>query len=138
MRHNPPPGTLIKMSFDVGTQVLYGIFVTEKSFLVGVRKLVKREHIKWLLSRVFVERLPQEVLDAIEQFIYELEKPAIEAAYLPNLGPCFDNRTKFSLRYDRPLSTVGEEDDDVSPAEHAAKQKLVSGGRRLRTGRKLC
>jgi hypothetical protein len=51
--------------FAVNTIPLYGILVTEKSFLLGKRALALQSHASYLAHRVAGERLPPELCDEI-------------------------------------------------------------------------
>ena len=70
------------MGFGIQTSVLYGVFATDKSYFIGVRKLLKKEHIRMLTARICCDRLPQEIIDTIAQALYELDKDAIESAWI--------------------------------------------------------
>jgi hypothetical protein len=52
-------------SFAVSTVPLYGILVTEKSFLLGKRALALQNHASYLAHRVAGARLPAELCDQI-------------------------------------------------------------------------
>jgi hypothetical protein len=55
----------ILTSFAVNTVPLYGILVTEKSFLLGKRALALQNHASYLAHRVAGDRLPAELCDQI-------------------------------------------------------------------------
>ena len=51
--------------FAVNTSPLYGILVTEKSFLLGKRSLALQSHASYLAHRIIGDRLPVELCDQI-------------------------------------------------------------------------
>lgn len=106
-------GTGLTFGFGVRTALLYGVFVTEKSYLIGLRKLIKREHISMLISHVCGDRFPQEVVDIIEQSLYDLEKDIVDSAWKGNAEDN-ENIRKFLPGLYAPW-----------PAQEATRAKLV-------------
>jgi hypothetical protein len=93
--HSTPTTTIRTMpSLKVTTSILYGIFVSEKSFLIGVRCLVKQEHTRMLALRVAGEHLPIELVDEIADHLYALEKPEVLSRWLSDVEP-MENYVRF-------------------------------------------
>jgi hypothetical protein len=59
------------------TMPLYGILVSEKSFLLARRRLAKAHYAKFLAFRVTGSHLPAELVDQIADALIELEKAEI-------------------------------------------------------------
>ena len=57
----------------LATMPLYGILVTQKSILLGRRRLAKAHYAKFLAHRVVESRLPPELVDQIIEDIIELD-----------------------------------------------------------------
>lgn len=68
----------IRATFNVRTFLLYGVLATSRSWLIGVRKLVRLEHAKMLALKVAGPHLPQELVDAIVAELVALDAPIIE------------------------------------------------------------
>ncbi|SMR63963.1 unnamed protein product [Zymoseptoria tritici ST99CH_3D1] len=68
-------------SLKLTSNILYGIFISERSFLIGVRCLVKREHVRFLVLRIAGRKLPAELADEIVDHLYALEKADIVAEW---------------------------------------------------------
>lgn len=79
-------------TLSISTTLLYGVYVSEKSHLIGVRCLVKQEHSKMLAAKV-AGHLPRELTDLIEKELYELEKASVRARWTPNTSE--QNQLKF-------------------------------------------
>lgn len=79
-------------TLSISTTLLYGVYVSEKSHLIGVRCLVKREHSK-MLARKVAGHLPQELTDQIEKDLYELEERSVRACWIPKATQ--QNHLKF-------------------------------------------
>jgi hypothetical protein len=67
--------------FAVNTIPLYGILVTEKSFLLGKRALALHSHASYLAHRVAGERLPPELCDQIASELAVLQTQAAEGLW---------------------------------------------------------
>lgn len=61
----------------VTTTPLYGILVSRKSYLVGLRCLVKTHHAQMLAGKIGAGRLPQELVDLIADRLAELEHEVV-------------------------------------------------------------
>lgn len=57
----------------LATMPLYGILVTQKSILLGRRRLAKAHYAKFLAHRVVESRLPPELVDQIVEDLVELD-----------------------------------------------------------------
>lgn len=66
---------------DCATSILYGVFASEKSYLVGIRNLVKREHTNMLVAKISEGRLPQELADMIEYHLLQAEQETVIAQW---------------------------------------------------------
>jgi hypothetical protein len=82
-------------ALKTSTSLLYGVFVSEKSFLIGVRRLVKREHTQMLVLKIAGQALPTELVNEIAERLYALEKAGILAKWDAMKTP-EENYNKFS------------------------------------------
>lgn len=86
-------------SISVGTSILYGIFVSEKSYLIGKRCLEKREHVDMVVGKAVTGRslpyLPKELVDMIAGHLYASEEAMVRAARKAD-KPCKENRMRFT------------------------------------------
>lgn len=98
-------------TLSIFTTLLYGVYVSEKSYLIGVRCLVKREHSRMLAMKV-AGHLPQELTDLIEKELYQQEEASVRARWI--LKAPQQNHRRF--RYE----------SMVTEAEMAVHQKMVS------------
>ena len=106
-------------SLSVGTVILYGIFVSEKSYLIGKRCMEKRD-VYMLVGKAVrshtLPYLPAELVDMIAERLYILEKAEVKAAWKKEKS-FMENREKFT-RYDKQLKLL--------PAQVAVLDKTVS------------
>lgn len=65
----------------VDMSMLYGIFVSAKSFDIGIRSCQKREHANMLAQRVSRADFPQELVDLISDELYKLEVQTVKAMW---------------------------------------------------------
>ncbi|CAK3869145.1 Hypothetical predicted protein [Lecanosticta acicola] len=65
----------------LSSMLLYGIFATEKSVLIGTRLLEREEHYKMLVFRIAEGRLPQELADLILEDLFELDRPIVQTRW---------------------------------------------------------
>ena len=56
----------------ITTTILYGIFVSAKSYHVGLRRVLRREYGRMLVHRVTSHKLPLELVDIIFGFWQQL------------------------------------------------------------------
>ena len=65
----------------LGTSILYGVFFTEKSYLIGLQRLLKGEHAKMLVTKIAGDRLPQELIDMIVSRLHESLMKSVESVW---------------------------------------------------------
>ena len=99
---------------QIQTSILYGVFVTEKSWLIGWQRLIKREHAKILCKKAAGNRLPQELLDIVGDRLYESLMQPVERV--------LNEPVDLEPRYRKFPNSPGQ----LTPAERAVEQKLVS------------
>lgn len=73
-----PPPKLQTTSSRVTTTFGYGILATRRSYLIGVRKLVRREHAKTLALKTTGAHLPPELVDLIAEALFGLDAPVMQ------------------------------------------------------------
>lgn len=61
------------------TRVLYGVFATERSFLIGVRMLERLEHASMLARKAVDGRLPPELIDLITEQLHSFDKTTVHS-----------------------------------------------------------
>lgn len=94
--------------------LLYGVFVSQKSYLIGIRNLAKREHAEMLVTRITEHILPQELIDIVIDYLYEMEKDTVRSKWSSKISMHDQNVEKFEeIMYD-------------CPAFRAASDKIVS------------
>lgn len=94
------------------TRLLYGVFATERSFLIGVRMLERLEHASMLARKAVDGRLPPELVDLITEQLHSFDKTTVH-----NKG-----KQGFTIESNRAsLKSPGP----GMAHEEAAKQKLV-------------
>ena len=79
---------------EIKTKLLYGIFATEKSLLVGYRKLVKRLHAEMLATKILDGMLPPEMIALIAVALHQVESRAVEEKWNDTI-PHRENVAKF-------------------------------------------
>jgi len=109
----PPGQTVLQVEVRVSTIPLYGIFVSEQSFLIGVRNVVKAHHVQVLAMKVLAHKLPQELVDVIAEFMLEAAKQDVQQQRRDEVS-FDDNKKKFTSIRRRPHQ-------QPSPAEAAAE-----------------
>lgn len=104
-------------TLSISTTLLYGVYVSEKSHLIGVRCLVKREHARMLAMKV-AGHLPQELTDLIENELYVLEEASV--------------RSRWTLPADQQNYRKFRYESMDTEAETAVLQRMVRLSRALR------
>jgi hypothetical protein len=101
----------------LGTLLLYGILVTEKSDLLGRRGLARKRYAEFLAYRVFGSRLPAELVDDIVKALVDLDYAEMSRLWETWPGRRCQRAAKFQL------PAVGG-----TEAEKAAVKELQSLG----------
>ena len=65
----------------MGTKFLYGVFVTEKSHLIGTRKQVLKRFANNLASKACGDRLPEEVVALVAWALYDSTIEPLESKW---------------------------------------------------------
>lgn len=97
----------------VASSLLYGIFVSERSYWIGCRSLVNRKHVDMLASKVTRRTLPQELVDLVADHLFDLEMITVKAMW----------NAKVDINTNRKKFIIGS--DKSTPAERRAFEILV-------------
>ena len=114
-----------------GSQALYGILATEKSFLLDIRKLVEREHAFMLASKVCGRALPMELVDIVADQLYQPRAAKVEAEWKPRMN-IKSSTIQLVENSDEPLEAFAKLWKDYEynipemPAHKTAFAKIVS------------
>jgi len=87
---------MVFTKLSVDTSLVYGIWVSEKSYLIGLRNFLKGNHAKMLAARVIGSRMPQELINTIAVHLHELEKDTVRKTWNTKAG-FKANRAKFLI-----------------------------------------
>jgi len=79
------------------TLPLYGILVTEKSVILGRRRVAKTHYAKFLVHRVIESRLPVELIDQIVEDLVDLDHAEMSSLWRTFKGRKCQRDTKFQL-----------------------------------------
>lgn len=63
---------------EITTGLLYGILATTESWLIGVRKLSRRQHANFLALKIAGHRLPRELVDLVADELYDVDLAIIQ------------------------------------------------------------
>ncbi|EME84221.1 uncharacterized protein MYCFIDRAFT_173250 [Pseudocercospora fijiensis CIRAD86] len=86
--------------FGVATTIapLYGVLVSDKSHLVGERRLVKRDYATLMAHKTLADtKLPPELIDQISDELFKMEMAIVEWKWWDDL-PHQENYAKFKYR----------------------------------------
>jgi hypothetical protein len=99
----------------LATMPLYGILVTQKSMLLGRRRLAKAHYAKFIANRVVESRLPPELVDQIAEDLIELDNAEMSRIW----RTLTSHKCHRAMRFDLPAVNCTE-------AEKAAVDELTS------------
>lgn len=68
-------------SFEIHTSVLHGVFVSHKSFAIGLRNLVEDQYAYMLALKFTGHWLPQELVDMVADELSLLKKRSVNALW---------------------------------------------------------
>nr|POE85464.1 meiotic recombination protein rec14 [Quercus suber] len=69
---------IVAEKMECSTSLLYGVFVSEKSFLIGIRNLVSDDHANLLAFKVCDGRVPQELINMVENELIKIGRDRVD------------------------------------------------------------
>lgn len=67
---------------EIKTSLLYGIFASHKSYLTGIRSLMKREHVDMLANKIIGTVLPPELIEIVADHLYNMEQATVQKTWI--------------------------------------------------------
>ncbi|KAK4496753.1 hypothetical protein PRZ48_012736 [Zasmidium cellare] len=80
---------------EIKTTLLYGVFASHKSYLIGVRNLMKREHADMLCNKIMGKMLPPELIEIVADYLFEMEREVVMEKWVSERRAMQENISRF-------------------------------------------